>query len=330
LTKTATPTASLPALQTTSFFIDSSGRSSFTLPLELTFASKADLDDFLAAKCLDPPPENLVLEDNGNDNNAGESTTDDEKAAVSASVLAFEVKSFSADDKKEVAVEGVTILSCSVQLDDLAVSFQTKVTVRAVVQDDSIVSPTSPVAFSSTPRGAGGVGGAENFNFNDDSSDLSSMAAAAKKRKQTQAFNVVTKLEITPVLTIQRKMERKTPGDIDQDDDSFNLMALELAAVPDQIQKGGTDRTHEARLDAMTLIVTLTHAFTISVKSVPGPKSQMGNTMVSLTIEHSNSHAENVTITNIALHPGHSRQSINGHQQPQSVGKFHSVDAHNV
>jgi len=32
--------------------------------------------------------------------------------------------------------------------------------------------------------------------------------------------------------------------------------------------------------------------------------------MVSLTIQHSNSHAETVTVTNIALHPGHSRPDI--------------------
>ena len=43
----------------------------------------------------------------------------------------------------------------------------------------------------------------------------------------------------------------------------------------------------------------------MSIQSVPGSSS--GSTLVSLTMAHSNTHTEPVIVTNIALHPGHSR-----------------------
>lgn len=46
--------------KTTSFFIDSSGHSTFDLPLEMSFDSKEKLDEFLKSKCLNPAPKNLV------------------------------------------------------------------------------------------------------------------------------------------------------------------------------------------------------------------------------------------------------------------------------
>ena len=326
ITTTTNATGS-SSYNTTSFFIDSSGRSTFTLPLEIKFATKQELDDFLAAKCLDPSPSNLISDI---------TTTDDDvdktKTTSSSSILSFEVKSLSVDDTKEVAVEGVTILSSMVHTEDLIVSFQVKVTVRAEIHDDAISSPSSPVAFSSSPRGTGGVGGAENFNFKDDNQlDMTDIV-----EKPPKTINVVTNLQIIPVLTMQRKPDTHTGLAVSNSNDGgedimFDLTALELAAIPDQMQKSTTDRTVEARLSPLGLMLTLTHAFTISVKSVPGPYSHMGNTMVSLTIQHSNSHSESVSITNIALHPGHSRQdesssmSASDVQPAQSVSKYHRL-----
>ena len=48
-------------------------------------------------------------------------------------------------------------------------------------------------------------------------------------------------------------------------------------------------------------------ALLVSVREVSAAASNTGITLVSLAIYHSNVHNENVTITNIALHPGHSR-----------------------
>ena len=48
-------------------------------------------------------------------------------------------------------------------------------------------------------------------------------------------------------------------------------------------------------------------ALLVSVRGMSAAASKTGNTLVSLVVYHSNVHNENVTITNIALHPGQSR-----------------------
>lgn len=60
------------------------------------------------------------------------------------------------------------------------------------------------------------------------------------------------------------------------------------------------------KLGPLSVELSLTSALCLSATSVDGPSN--GNTMVSLTMQHSNTHSEPVTVTNIALHPGHSRQ----------------------
>lgn len=303
---TGKPTSILPSRigtwKTTSFFIDSSGRSTFALPLELTFASKADLDVFLAAKCLSPPPsydatEHDPVETHNADaekNNdvdasvpAGELRSDQPEGSVVAASVALEVTSYSIDDGREVAVEGVTVTSTAV--DGLVVSFDALVTVRATFHD-SVSLPNTPSGFSAT----GGAGG-----------DYT--------HREPKDLNVVTNLEVTPVLTMMHTKQNVAAirGD-GGEDDVPDLVALELAAIPDQMQKSSIDRIREARLRCVSLRVTVTHAFTIAVKSVPGPSgnTRMGNTLVSLTIRHSCSHTEPVIITNVAIHPGHSRHEM--------------------
>ena len=187
-----------------------------------------------------------------------EEATPEESSQQSESAVGFEVKSYSVDESKAVVVEGVKILSCLVE--ELTVCFQTEVTVRA-----------------------------SNHHY-ESQGDLGVV--------EPHRLNVLTNLEITPILTI-KKMNR-----LQDSMDVPDLMALELGAIPDHMQKESSARVHETRLSSMALNVTLTHAFTIVIKSFQGPS--LGNTLISLSIRHSNSHSEPVTISNIALHPGHS------------------------
>lgn len=323
---TGKPTSILPSpigtWKTTSFFIDSSGRSTFTLPLELTFASKEDLDQFLAAKCLYPSPilnhdvspRGAESVDDGlcsdeKDNNGAEKDTSDASAFISALTssrvsMALEVKSYSIDDSNEVAVEGVTITSSSVH--DLIIVIHARVTVRATFHE-SFSLPNSPSGFSAT----GGTGG--------DYSD-----------REPRNFNVLTNLEVTPVLAFNQKQKAVARRNACGDEDIPDLVALELAAIPDQMQKSSRDRIHEVRFPSMNFQVTLTHAFTVAVKSSPSPSgnTKMGSTLVSLTIRHANSHMEPVTITNVAIHPGHSRHEMvtqtksGAPQVQQAVSKY--------
>jgi len=269
----------------TSFFVDSSGRSSFSISLQMAFDSKKDLQEVLAAKCFDPPPSNL---EDGNDAEGVEKGISKEADAL----IAFEVKDVLSDgnDHDQVTVEEVSILSCSVT--NLVVTFKTKVTVRGTrrrSQSSSITNSPAQISsnrFSSVP----------------------------------QEVNLSTRLRVTPVLIIESNSSCHIGSEIENSDISPGLNLLELAAIPDEMQynkkaspnvlSASSEMSYETRLSPITINVTLTDAFTIAVQSVSGPRSRMGNTLVSLSIQHSNTHNLPVTITNIAIHPGHSRHNI--------------------
>lgn len=272
----------------TSFFIDSSGHSNLTLPLELKFATQEDLDLVLASKSILPAPANLVSDEEKGQADEEEGTATatskddhrDESSLPEASFIGFEARSSSVggSSSKAVVVEAICINSTSVK--DLVVFFETEITVRASDYDKS--SKKNP----------------------EESSVVSSIAA---------------NLEITPVLTIKKESKPGGGSAMDIPD----LMALELGAIPDHMEKESSDRVHETRLDSLSLEVTLTHAFTISVESVGGPTP--GTTLVSLTIRHSNLHREVVTISNIAIHPGHSRYENLSNSSPRNFGSKYSV-----
>lgn len=312
----------------TSFFVDSSGRSSFIVPLQMAFDEEKDLDVFLKSKCFDPPPRNLVSEidlpeDGTNESDSSETCAANDKSATALSQttvnasLAFEVKSVASnpDDTNQVTVEGVSILACSVQ--NLVVNFKTKVTVQANTRGSSSTSPgnstdapaqMSPSRFSSSQHSTNPM---KNF-----------AQTKLESKQQQQQINLSTSFKITPVLTIESNLIDENKNDVGKNDFSPDLMQLGLAAIPDQMQYNSNnkaassilstsnDRVRETRLSPAVMNVTLTNAFYIAVESVPGPKSRMGNTLVSLSIQHSKTHNLPVTITNVAVHPGHSRHNV--------------------
>jgi hypothetical protein len=74
-------------------------------------------------------------------------------------------------------------------------------------------------------------------------------------------------------------------------------------------------RVRFVRTNPFTLHASLTQALTVSVKSVTGPF--MGQTFLALTIRHSGTHSEPVTVTRIALHPSHSQEKNEDNQESQ-------------
>jgi len=59
--------------------------------------------------------------------------------------------------------------------------------------------------------------------------------------------------------------------------------------------------------NSLTIILKLVPPLHLSIREIAGEKSSSGATLVSLLISHSNQLEQPVSITNIALHPGHSR-----------------------
>lgn len=67
-------------------------------------------------------------------------------------------------------------------------------------------------------------------------------------------------------------------------------------------------RRNSSHLSPFILHVALKHALSVAVRSLPGPA--MGQTFLGLTMAHSNTHSQPVTITSINLHASHTGQEI--------------------
>lgn len=116
-------------------------------------------------------------------------------------------------------------------------------------------------------------------------------------------------LEVTAVLSEKSAVEDRDMAA------SVGLRALYLGRYAD-LGKTSARRVVHNRLDPITLQVQLSHAFCISARSMSGPN--IGETLVSLAISHSNTHNQDVMISNLALHPAFSRSVKSGSQSDQS------------
>lgn len=319
---------------TMAFFIDSSGRSSFSLPLQIVLSSQQHLDEFLVSGCIDPPPNASVVREEG---------LGQERQSANA-LLGFEVqnvhvlrgqqksntigkKDDTDDHPIEVVVEGIAIQSSRV--DDLVVSFDTTVTARINPPSSSKNKEIAPL--------------------------LSNLSGT------TTQFMVTPVLELSPSSSSHSENKEANKDKPTKPQTSSLLMpdfaALELAALPVSMnrQGGGGEglsssmspallgRSRTVRLPSVPLDVALTHAFDVKIKTIPssthpnayagggsldgGEFHQIGvdgTTMISLSVRHSNSHNYPVQITNIALHPGHSRSMTSS--QPFVSGKTRNND----
>ena len=276
-------TSSNGLLQAAAFFVDSSGHSTFILPLDLKFASQEDLDLFLSSNCIRPPPMSKVTDRKGTNDDSNEegkndasghfaSKTDDSSTSDKA-FIGFEARC-SSDDRygKSVVVEAITILATSVE--NLSVCFETEVTVRASGKD-----------------------------------------AQQRKSNSEEPTTLKVNIEVTPVLTFRK--ETSDPGGVMG---TSQVIALELGAIPDHMQNESSERIQEIRLNSISLGLALSPAFTISVKSVSG--GAMGRTMISLTVRHSNLHREPVTLSNLAIHPGSSKYEMMSSERGKQSGRY--------
>jgi hypothetical protein len=75
---------------------------------------------------------------------------------------------------------------------------------------------------------------------------------------------------------------------------------------------GSFTRRNIAHLPPFTLHVALKHALSVAVRSLPGPA--MGQTFLALTMSHSNTHSQPVTITSINLHASHTSQDTDDNE----------------
>jgi hypothetical protein len=284
--------------------------------------------------CIDPPPNASEVREEG---------LGQERQSANA-LLGFEVqnvhvlrgqqksntigkKDDTDDHPIEVVVEGIAIQSSRV--DDLVVSFDTTVTARINPPSSSKNKEIAPL--------------------------LSNLSGT------TTQFMVTPVLELSPSSSSHSENKEANKDKPTKPQTSSLLMpdfaALELAALPVSMnrQGGGGEglsssmspallgRSRTVRLPSVPLDVALTHAFDVKIKTIPssthpnayagggsldgGEFHQIGvdgTTLISLSVRHSNSHNYPVQITNIALHPGHSRSMTSS--QPFVSGKTRNND----
>jgi hypothetical protein len=244
--------------KTSSFYLDSSGRSSISVPLRLTFPSQESIDDFLSNTRIDlsnntDVKEELVAADHG----------DKKDANPSEYQLSIEAKvTLTVGSGEAVAAAVEDVLLQSFAKESLSLILETTIFMRV-------------------------------------------SRANGEKLDTEGAASVKTNIEIAAVVN-----------------ESLSGLSKEQHAreILDALHRGGivglstaennSHRLRQTRLTPVMLHVALTHAFSIAVRTV-NPTS-FEETLISLTIRHSNTHSEPVQITNVALHPSHSRVVDNG------------------
>lgn len=266
-----------------SFYLDSSGRSSISLPLKLQFRSRTELNKFILCECFNPIPSNYyqpTTDEQQEEGTEGLAQTSDGKTSSlslhdnvirSIGIEAKVTLTFGTGSARTATVEGVTILSTrlgnEVDQDNNCLYFNTEIIIRVV-------------------RGQ----------------EATSTSSVNNKGVESDVENsgVKTNLEITAVFS---ERSRIIPSNITALEavKSFNLHGFT------EYDDSSPDRNvKETRINpSIALHVELTHAISISVQSFDGPR--MGFTFLALTMSHSNTHHQPVTITSIALHPGHSK-----------------------
>lgn len=234
--------------ETSAFFLDSSGRSSIPISIELQCPSKELPDQLIELGCLEMS-----------------STT-----ASSSSSSADESKNISND--REYSLDLEVKATASPPQDDPAANQKNQQHRRHLKQ--------AHIESTKVHR---------MLRKNDKVIILDAVIHLRIAGSQ-QHFSSATEtwLDITAVLARRQfKDDRKQP----------------TLVHPDTIPR---KRITHTRLQPFHLKVSLSHAFALSTKSVPGPLP--GHTLLSLTMAHTDMHEQAVTITNVALHPGHSIQ----------------------
>jgi hypothetical protein len=257
--------------ETTSFYLDASGRSRMSLPLKFTFYSKEALDEFLANDCIHPVPHNVVESD---DNGGGGGPF--RERGDSRTALGFEVTTVAMPITSD---DNDPLLDMSVQHESL----------NSMYSETSALVPSPPRAI---------VEGITVLSSRIEGHSVFFETQIIVRATQQNSPTVKTRLHVVAVLSEQPR------------DPPTQLSRMSYEGFPDfTLQTTLTaSKVKQTKLDPFIVEVTLTDALAIDVTSVTGPTT--GRTLVSLVMRHPNTHQEPVTVTNIALHPGHSRLEL--------------------
>jgi hypothetical protein len=258
------------------------GRSKMSLPLKFTFASQEALDHFLANECIYPAPENVV-EKQGQERRG--SVSEDSKISLGFEVTALASPHSLSNNHLDHSMKDVSTRSFQSQASQGTAAQNSH---RAIVEGITI-------------RSARVEGTSVFFETQ----------VIVRAAHQHDALKVMTRLQVVAVLSEQPRDNPHTRQQSRMSYEGFPDFTLQTTLTASRVQ--------QTRSEPFILEVTLTDALAIDVTSVNGPTT--GRTLVSLVMRHPNTHSEPVTITNIAMHPGHSRLEL---PAPPGAGASHT------
>ena len=324
------------------FYRDSSRRARVCLDIKIEFATKKDWDIV----------QNSGLMESLNDLDSKETEKDEMKEdafdSKSECNLRFEchcneieikIENEEKENEKEnekekketsnlnqLTVEAVKILSCTSEMD---------ITTESTTDDNK---EFLKVHLEVTVRAA---------SIATKQTSSSTEISSNEIEKEVDILNVLEKpihvdLSVQAVFSIRQKLDTNSIesypisprsaapefiGDL-----SLGLLALESGSsviTKQKTKKNLVEQQYESKfIRSIPQIIPLQvmNPFTVTVREIGGARAATGATLISLTMAHSNLHELPVTIHNIALHPGHSRETTSNYDYRSIHGTDDIID----
>ncbi len=316
--------------QTTGCYTDSSGRSRIRLLLRLDFGSAEEIDAVVDSGCLVPAPSPAsnkaaaaaaavaaAAADGADGEENDQSKAKKKNKRKGAASLKFECAPVLRDESQRnpISVESIAVQSTHVDTsdpEDCAILFVVEVAVRSTEEEDEEgdddytedgeVKSEDDGGRAATENGHGGSGGGGD--------DLLQIRAVLSERLPSRRNTATIRPSNVPIGLLALELGSGFGGG---GVGSARLASASASATASEDATGSTSAstvhysTLHTRTRPVNLTLNLVEPLVVTVREVGGARAASGATLVSVIVSHSNQHDEDVTVTNLAIHPGHSR-----------------------
>ena len=321
--------------QTTGCYTDSSGRSRIRLLLRLDFGSAEEIDVVVDSGCLVPAPSSskaaaLTGEDapsaaaaeGGDENDRPKPRKKKSKRKGTAS-LKFECAPVLDENQSNpISVESIAVQSTHIDTsdpEDCAILFVVEIAVRSTdeealedydddyTEDGEVKSEDDDglVAAAENGHTVGGVEGNGNGTSAGKDGGLLQIRAILSERAPSRRSAAAVKPSKVPIGLLALDLGSGFGGG--GAGAATGLASASMSADATASISTVHYSTLHTRTRPVNLTLNLVEPLVVTVREVGGARAASGATLVSVTVSHSNQHDEDVTVTNLAIHPGHSR-----------------------
>jgi len=333
--------------QTTGCYTDSSGRSRIRLLLRLDFGSAEEIDAVVDSGCLVPAPSSATNKaaagvggDDASSTAAAAADGDEDdrdkdgkmskqkknKKKRGAASLKFQCAPVLGENQTNpISVESITVQSTHIDTsdpEDCAILFVVEVAVRSTEEEDEyddddctedgevksedVNGRAAGAGAAAMENGRGGSGGGGGRTGRD--GGLLQIRAVLSERVPSRRSTATIKPSKVPIGLLALDLGSGFGGGVGA---ASGFASASATASENATASASTSTVHYSTLHTRTrpvhLSLNLVEPLVVTVREVGGARAASGATLVSVTVSHSNQHDEDVTVTNLAIHPGHSR-----------------------